>query len=379
MAARQVRTRRLTGASAGPVAVVLPPREGFSPEAVGAIGLLVHRLSPREDCIVGAPHAGASFAGRRFLPARPVLWPPLGPMRYAAAVAATLRRLNPALVEVHNRPEIARYLARRFPRTPLTLVLHNDPRAMRRARSPAERAHLLGRMQVACVSDWLRGRFLQGLPEGAEVRVLPNCIELANLPQPSAGREKLILFVGRVVADKGADAFVAACAAVLPQRPGWRAAIIGADRFSPDAPDTPFLAALRPRAEAAGIAMHGHQPHRTVLEAMARAAIVVVPSRWQEPFGMTALEAMGCGAALVVSPRPGLLEVVGDAALLAEPDHLEPALLRLTGDASLQAALSRRALARARLFDIGPARGRLAAMRADALAHGLDSGHPAPA
>ena len=165
--------------------MVLPPREGFSPEAVGAIGLLVHRLSPHDDCILGTKFAATPFAGRRFLAARPVLWPPFGPLRYAAAVAATLRRLNPVLVEVHNRPEIARCLARRFPLVPLTLILHNDPQAMRRARSVAERAGLLRHMRVACVSEWLRGRFMEGLPISADVRVLPNCIDLAALPPPA--------------------------------------------------------------------------------------------------------------------------------------------------------------------------------------------------
>nr|WP_321986305.1 glycosyltransferase family 4 protein [uncultured Lichenicoccus sp.] len=359
--------------------MVLPPREGFSPEAVGAIGLLVHRISPPEDCIVGAPLAAAPFAGRRFMAARPVLWPPAGPLRYAGAVAETLRRLNPALIEVHNRPEIVRFLARRFPRVPLTLILHNDPQAMRRARTAPERTVLLRHMRVACVSEWLRGRFLEGLPRGSGVQVLPNCIDLADLPAPMGEREPLILFAGRVVADKGADAFVAACARVLPQRAGWRAEIIGADRFAADAADTPFVAALRPRAAAAGVAMRGHQPHRAVLEAMARAAIVVVPSRWQEPFGMTALEAMANGAALVVSPRPGLSEVVGDAALLAEPERLEAALLRLTGDPALRADLAERGRHRARLFDVEPARQRLASFRADALARGSDYGQSAPA
>ena len=66
--------------------------------------------------------------------------------------------------------------------------------------------------------------------------------------------------------------------------------------------------------------MLGYRPHADVLAAMARAAIVVVPSRWQEPFGLTALEAMACGAALVCSPRGGLPEVGGDAALYADPD-----------------------------------------------------------
>ncbi len=68
--------------------------------------------------------------------------------------------------------------------------------------------------------------------------MLPNSIDVP--PRVHRVRERLILFVGRVVADKGADAFVEACAAVLPQLPGWRAEMVGADRFSADSPPTPF-------------------------------------------------------------------------------------------------------------------------------------------
>ena len=53
---------------------------------------------------------------------------------------------------------------------------------------------------------------------------------------------------------------------------------------------------------------------------MTRAAIVIVPSRWNEPFGLTALEALACGAPLIVSPRGGLPEVAGEAAVYANPD-----------------------------------------------------------
>ena len=67
--------------------------------------------------------------------------------------------------------------------------------------------------------------------------------------------------------------------------------------------------------------MLGYRDHPEVLAAMARAAIVVVPSRWAEPFGLVALEALASGAALICSPRGGLPEVAGDAAVYADPDQ----------------------------------------------------------
>ena len=346
--------------------MVLPPREGFSPVAVGAIGLLVYRLNTEGETIIGPALATPPFADRQYEATRPVAWPPAGPGRYIAAVARVLRGLRPDLIEVHNRPEVALGLWRRFPGVPITLFLHNDPQSMRGARTRRARALLLARMQVACVSEALRARLLEGVEPTSEVAVLPNCIALREIPVSPAPRDPIILFVGRIVADKGADAFVEAGAAVLPRLPGWSAAMIGADRFSEHSPETPFLAALRPRARAAGVRLCGHLPHARVLEAMARAAIVVVPSRWQEPFGMTALEAMAAGAALIASPRPGLLEVVGEAALLADPDQpgaLACAMARLASDEGLRNRLGACGRQRAARFDVEPARARLAALR----------------
>lgn len=355
----------------GPIAVVLPPREGFSPDRVGAIGLLVHRLSTGGELVLGTDPGAATFPERRFTPVALPLWPPGSRhARYARGIVRILRPLQPALVEVHNRPSVAIALRRACPALPLLLMLHNDPRGMRGAGDPAARRHLLGSMQVATVSAWLADRFMEGVAAAAPPAVLPACLDLAALP--AAGpRDRTILFAGRIVADKGADAFVDACAEALPALPGWRAQMIGADRFSPASPVTPFLAALRPRAAAAGIMLAGYQPHDAVLAAMARASIVVVPSRWAEPFGLVALEAMASGAALICSGRGGLAELVGDAALIADPDApgaLVAALRRLAGSPGLVADLAASGRARARLYDVAIARDRLLALRGSLLA-----------
>jgi glycosyltransferase involved in cell wall biosynthesis len=358
------------------VAVILPPREGFSPAASGAVGLLVHRLATASSrfapLVVGMPVA-APFAGVPFRAARPVWWWPgeTQARRYAAGVARLLDGVRPALIEVHNRPDVALFLAGRFPAVPVALFLHNDPQGMRRARSAAERTRLLARLaRVVTVSSFLRGRLLEGVRPDRPPVVLPNCLDLRQIPSPGR-RENLILFAGRVVADKGADVFVRACARALPALPGWRAEMVGADRFGAASPDTPFLRALRPLARAAGVAMLGYRPHGAVLEAMARAAIVVVPSRWQEPFGLSALEAMACGAALLCSPRGGLAEVTGEAAVPIDPDDadgLAQRLVALANDPAGRFALGQAGRARARAFDLPLAAARLDALRADILA-----------
>lgn len=355
------------------VAVVLPPRETFSPAAAGAISLLVHRQAANDTAwrtLVLGPPAAAPYAGVAFRPVQPAFRLATQATRYAAGVLNVLGGRPPTLLEVHNRPDVALWLADRVA-SPVLLVLHNEPSGMRRARTPADRRYLIGNLaRVATASAYLRDRLLDGIeaPPRPPV-VLPNSIELAAVPPP-APRENLLLFAGRVVADKGADAFVAACARALPRLPGWRAEIIGADRFGADSPETPFLRDLRPRAAAAGVTLRGYLPHGEVLAALSGAGIAVVPSRWPEPFGMVALEAMACGAPLLCAARGALPEVTAEAAIPIDPDDpdgLADAMVALAGDPARRAALSEAGRARAARFDIEAARARHHALRREVI------------
>ncbi len=356
------------------VAMILPPHEGFGPGRAGAVGTIVHNLARTvgfRSLVFGGPQS-TTFSDVVFRPVRPAVWCPGNVnLRYGAALLWPLSRLRPALIEVHNRPELALFLARCLPRIPVMLFLHNDPQSMRRARRATDRAALLRRLtRVVTVSDYLRGRLLDGVdPPQRAPATLPNCIDLAALPPPQP-RDRLILYVGRIVADKGPDAFVAACASVLPRLIGWRAEMLGADRFRVDSPETEFVRLTRIAADAAGVRLIGYRDHAAVLDAMAHAAIVVVPSRWEEPFGLVALEAMASGAALVCSPRGGLPEVAGDAAVYADPDQpgaVKEAILSLAANPTRRAALAKAGLARARDYDLPVITAQLAALRLDAL------------
>ena len=357
-------------------AVILPPREGFGAGRAGALGLLARRYATTpgfRTLVIGGEQSGPPFPEVPFQSIKPASWCPGNiNLRFVAAMIGTLRRLHPALIEVHNRPEIALALALLFPRIPVGLLLNNDPMAMRAARSPAARRRLLRRLRpVMAASDYVRRRFMEGIdPAAGRVEVLHNCIDLVAVPPPPAEREKLILFAGRVVADKAPDSFIRACALALPSLPGWRAEIIGADGMSATSRETDYVRHIKAQAMEAGVGMTGYRDHPLVLEAMTRAAIVIVPSRWNEPFGLTALEALACGAPLIVSPRGGLPEVAGDAAVYANPDapaEIAAAIIALAADQARREALSAAGQERARRFDTPVAAARLAALRHAAL------------
>lgn len=362
------------------VATVLPPREGFSPCAVGAIGLLVRRLALAGDgfrtVVLGATPAFPPFPDVPFVAVRgaTLAGRPLT-LLYACMAARVLRRLNPAVIEVHNRVKIALALAKRFPATPVLLFLHNDPQSAYGARTPRERHDLLTRLAgVVVISEWMRARFLAGVPATPrQPALLFNCLDLAELPAqpPDASRQRQILFAGRLVHNKGADSFVAACGQALGELPGWRAIAIGADGFSAGSRETSFLRGLRTAARQAGVELAGYRDHRETMAAMAHAAIVVVPSRWEEPFGLVALEALANGAALICSARGALPEVVGDAAAYADPEDvagLAATIIGLARDPSRRAALAARGRARARQFDVANAAAALDALRCEAIA-----------
>ena len=395
------------------IAIVLPPREAFSADAAGAIAMVArsHALHGTRSATVLGRAVARPFEGIAFRPVRQRLWPGPEALRYAAGVAAALRDMRPALIEVHNRPDVALFLARRFPA--VTLFLHNDPGGMRAARSPELRERVA---HVFAVSHWVAGRF----GGGPGISVLPNGVSLKGAdtpttpvgllrsPTPTRGREKglhpppcgegwggeaafaptsrlgqdahtkKILFAGRVVADKGADLFVDACALALPMLPGWTATMIGADRFGPDSPETPFLRALRPRAAAAGVAMDGFRPHAEVLAAMAAAAIVVVPGRWPEPFGLVALEALASGATLIFTPRGALSDIVGEAGVPVRPDaaDIAAAVVALARDPERRADLAHAGRRQAKKFEIGAVARRLDAERDRILATWSQAGAP---
>jgi glycosyltransferase involved in cell wall biosynthesis len=364
------------------VAVILPPREGFGPGRAGALGMLARRYAKSpgfRTLVIGGTQEVAPFDDVPFHAVRPAWWCPGNVnTRFVAGMIGMLHRVRPARIEVHNRPEIALGLSYLFPRVPVGLLLNNDPTGMRAARSVAARTRLLRRLRpVMGSSAWLAGRFMAGVdPAAGSVAVLSNCIDLDVLPPP-VERERLILFAGRVVRDKAPDAFIRACALALPSLPGWRAELIGADAMRSGARQTAFEREIRALADASCVTMLGYRDHPMVLEAMTRAAIVVVPSRWEEPFGLTALEAMACGAALIVSPRGGLPEVAGNVGVYVEPENPEAiasAIVALARDPERRASLAVAGRERARLFHTGVAAARLAELRRNSLSAPIGGG-----
>ncbi|MSP03198.1 MAG: glycosyltransferase [Acetobacteraceae bacterium] len=372
-------------AAASPIiAVVLPPREGFGPRRARGIGLTVrhHALatSTEHTVVFGSRQFGPVFPDVTFRLAHTVAFiPGRVQARYALGLLFALRRLRPASIEVHAEPLVAMWLQRLFPAIPVVLFLHDVPEANRLTRTPELRSELLSRTaRIVTLSAWLRDRFLEGVrPHAHAPIVIPPCVDLTGLSTSEAAsatrRTPLVLFAGRLIPEKGVEQFVSACITALPRLPGWRAEIIGADQHAVTSPETQFVRLIRAIAEPASISMMGYRDHPDLMAAMASAAIVVIPSRTPEAGGRLALEAMASGAA-VICPREGAFpEIVGDAAVYADPaqpTELAAAICALGGDPRRLATLGEAGRKRAARFDLSKIGAQLDEARARIIADG---------
>jgi mannosyltransferase len=151
---------------------------------------------------------------------------------------------------------------------------------------------------------------------------------------------------GRIRAQKGSDVFVEAMLRLLPRYPDFAAVMVGA--ITPD--QMMFANDLKKRIEAAGltsrIVISGELPIEEVQRWYKRLTIYAFTSR-NEGFGLTLIEAMAVGAALVAA-RAGAAELVvedGVTGVLTPPgdaDALIAALEPLMRDPASASAMGAR-------------------------------------
>jgi glycosyltransferase involved in cell wall biosynthesis len=170
--------------------------------------------------------------------------------------------------------------------------------------------------------------------------------------------DRLVVFVGKLIASKGVELLLAAWPLVLAREPRARLLVVGFGAFragleqlaghlaagdldaaralrSEHGDELPHLAAFLETAgddyrEAARgmtdrIAWAGRLDHSELPDLLPAAEAMAVPSTFPEAFGMVAAEAAACGALPVVAAHSGLAEVartLGEAAPEAARDWL---------------------------------------------------------
>jgi UDP-glucose:tetrahydrobiopterin glucosyltransferase len=196
--------------------------------------------------------------------------------------------------------------------TPVVHTLHLPPDrpvlaalrdVTRRTRPPA----------VATVSIFQASAWRRAVPVDAILPPFPP----AHIIRWSETAGQGALFAGRLSPEKGAAEAIDIARAV-----GVPIEVYG------DVYDAAYVREqIDPRRDLPGVAVHRAVPRTSLWEEMARAAVVLCPARWDEPFGLAAAEAQACGTPVVAFRRGGLSEVIVDGVtgFLVPPDDVPAA------------------------------------------------------
>ena len=214
------------------------------------------------------------------------------------------------IIEIHNRPLVFNYLKKKIV-SKFIIYFHNDPISMNGSRSPKERLQLLNEVdKIIFVSKWVQTRFFDNLDN--------KLINKTEIIYPSIHREKKIYkkdkritFVGKLNESKGYDIYKHAVIKILDEFNNWKAFSIGDESRE------------RPKINHKNHKELGFLKHKKVLQFLNKSEIVVVPSRWEEPFGRTALESASRACATIISRKGGLPETTDHCIILKKLNSTE--------------------------------------------------------
>ena len=230
-------------------------------------------------------------------------------LQYCKQIINRIKKINYDLIEIHNRPLVFDFLKKNINKKKYILYFHNDPLSMKGSISKNDRLNLLDNVdKIIFVSKWVQKRYFvdldQKLINKTEV-VYPSINKLKIFPK----KNKWITFVGKLNSSKGYDIYKEAILRILNEFKQWTALSIG-----DESRDRPYINHIRHKEI-------GFKNHKSVLNILSKTQIAVVPSRWEEPFGRTALESGSRGCATIISNRGGLPETIKHYLKLDKLDH----------------------------------------------------------
>ena len=181
----------------------------------------------------------------------------------------------------------------------------------------AERLDAVRRLRLTVLSSYMKGELVQAGIPATRISVVPPVVYGLDRGAEADG-PPCVLFAGRAVEAKG-----------IPE---------AIDAWRRSRARLPFVVAgtgpLRREIEAEGVEVLGWLDRRRLSAAYRRAAVLVMPSRWQEPFGIVGLEALTLGTPVAAWDSGGVREWHPGGELLVpwgDVDGLARALCRAPG------------------------------------------------
>ena len=215
------------------------------------------------------------------------------------------------IIEIHNRPESLLYLIKKKISAKLIFMFHNNPQDMRSSKSINDRIFIAENTdQIYFVSRWVKDKFFEGLPFNHRNNcniLYPAIKPLKKFPK----KDNLIIFSGKLNSSKGFDLYGKAVIKILDKYKSWNAIAIGnepREKFNFNHKNFKILDWVK---------------HDDILDYYKKASISVVPSRWLEPFGRTAMESAAYGCATITTRNGGLPETFNNELFLEKINDIE--------------------------------------------------------
>jgi glycosyltransferase involved in cell wall biosynthesis len=283
-------------------------------------------------------------------------WRHLRQGAYAGRVAGAVREagMESGTLILHNDPELAVVLRERFPRAFIVHHFHNLLECKTRFRRRFKNAV----NAITAVSDFT-SRWVEDYYRCGKVTTIYNGVDSERFVPMERTDDfvPVINFTGRTGIEKAPDLLLQAACRLTERTKAFAIQILGSNHWQKFEWDEyqRTLAGLSEELERKGVRVHrpGHVQRESLPHNLQKADIHVVPSRWDEPFGLVTVEGMACGLATVASRTGGTPELVGNAGLLFERDSVEELtnhLYELVTNRDLRRDLGKKARARAQEF-----------------------------
>ena len=324
-------------------------------------------------------HKSVQLLAGRFGRGQPYFASPLYYREYFSQLAGALARCPPQIVHLPNQMQFANLFKRRAPSSRVVVHIHQDELArLDLALLERDLPHVDA---IATVSDFLTVGARQRLPAplAAKLHTIGNGVDLERFCPPAVsgvprGGPLRLLFVGRISPEKGVHLLMEAFNRLIAAGVDAELTLIGKPGMMPFdllgrllGSDHVALEALRefygrslgdwltrellgqhrsyPRALCARLSAAARERVRMIgtvalprlVEHYREADLLVLPSIWQESYGLPVAEAMACGVPVLATLSGGVPELVragvtGWLVPRLDVDALARALLALAGD-----------------------------------------------
>jgi len=272
-----------------------------------------------------------------------------------------IRKKNIDLIIVENRPGFILSL-KRVVNTYCILHLHNDflHIGIKSAQEIYEKTN-----RIISISKYITNRVNKIDPNSHKEVTVYNAIDNQKFYEAIAIKrnvfsisesEIVIVYSGRLNKEKGILHLIQAIK-TLNSIPNLKLLIIGASNYGKDKYHTPFTIQLEKESESIKdkVIFTGFINYAELPSYLKMADIAVVPSMWEEPFGLTVVEAMAAGLPLVTTRSGGIPEICEGVATIVERDdivnNLAQAILDLYEHPEKRQQMAAAGLERSKLFD----------------------------